>query len=123
MEARQGPHRPRLQWIEARGPLEGRQGMGQAALALQGMTQEAEGVGVVGIEPHGLRQGLGRFRQGAALESLYPPEPLLIGRTIDAQAPVSGSQLAQARQGGERVIRRLLKQWFDRALGRWGALR
>ncbi len=34
-----------------------------------------------------------------------------------------GRQLAQARQGGQRAIRRLLKQWFNRAFLRPGALR
>ena len=33
------------------------------------------------------------------------------------------SELVQARQGGERAIRRLLEQRFDRALGWCGALR
>ena len=123
MQAGQGPHRPRLQWIEAGGALEGRQGVGETALALHGMAQEAEGVGVVWVEPHRLRQGCGCFRQGAALERLHPLQPLLIGRAVDAQAPVPGRQLAQARQGGQRAIRRLLEQRFNRAFRRPGAPR
>lgn len=88
MQARQGPHWPRLQWIETRGPLESRQSVGQLSLALQAVAQEGVGVGIAGIELHGFGQGGGRLGQVAPLERLNPLAPPLLRRAIGRQAPM-----------------------------------
>ena len=94
---------------QVRSSFEGPHGIGKAALALQCMAEKAKGVGVLGVEPHRLSQGCGCFRQVAAQEGPYPPQPLLIGWALDAQALVPGRQLAHARQGSQRAMRHLLE--------------